>query len=128
VTYLAAQSVGTAGTDLFEGGFHETPDTQIAVAHFGGEASERQMGPSLGAPVLEMPLVLVLARSPSKATAEAKARAAYVKLDNLQGMTSTGGVVYHHVESLDGPPASMEQDENLRWVYGATYRVRKAAG
>ena len=125
VLYLKAQ---LSDTGIFEGGFAERPDNQTTVIHFGGEASEREMGASLSTPPMEIPLVLVMARSKDKTVALTRAQAAYAKLDNLQGMTSTGGIVYLHAESLDGPPSLLEQDGNLRWVYGSTYRIKKAAG
>jgi len=133
--YLGGTGTGTstgapsekAGVDLFEGGFHETPENQLTVVHFDGEPPERSMGPSLSKPDLENVLVLVMARNVSLATARTRAKAFHVLLDNRHDYTSTGGTLYHLIESQDGPPRLIEQDSNMRWVVGASYRVKKAA-
>lgn len=127
VAYLDALIAETAGTDLFEGPMPEFPDSCIAVTHYGGEAAlDRVMGPSLNPPGVEVPHVQVMVRNPVMATAKARADAVHALLDGFNGTLS--GRTYFNVESLDGEPFSLAQDQSFRWRWVANYRIQKARG
>lgn len=127
VAYLDTQLAETAGTDLFEGPMGETPDNQIAVTHYASEATDdRVMSASLTAPGYEVVRIQVMARNTVKATALARAAAAYAVLDNLQAATLSGRI-YFQVQG-QGEPYGLGQDANLRWRYAADFRVQKQRG
>lgn len=128
VTYLDSQLTETAGTDLFEGPMPESPANCIHVAHYDSlEAEDRIMSASLANQQAIWPaMVQVMARNTVKATAEARARAAFDVLDNL-GPVTLSGVLYHSVEA-DGEPFGLGQDENERWRYVFNIRCEKARG
>ena len=127
VTYLDTLLTETAGTDLFEGPAPESPANCIAVAHYDSmEAQDRIMSGSLVNQQAVWPvMVQVMARNTSKATAEARARAAFDVLDNYSGTLS--GVTYHSIEA-DGEPFNLGKDENERWRFVFNLKVEKQRG
>ncbi len=127
VTYLDTQLSETAGTNLFEGPMPELPAACMAITHYGGEAAEdRIMGPSLTPPGIEVPHVQVMTRSSAKATARTRAFAAHAVLDGFAGTLS--GRAYFNIESIDGEPYCLGQDDNHLWQYVCNYRVEKVRG
>lgn len=129
VTYLDGLVAESAGVDLFEGPMTETPDNCIAVTHYTGESAKqfRVMAPSLSPPGAEVARVQVMVRNVDKATARTKAYAIHAVVDGLVN-TVLSTRLYHQVESIDGEPSSLGQDQNGRWRYQASYRVVKARG
>ena len=89
--YLASGGVGTVGTDIFESGFFDsagppaTPDAQVAIYEYQGDAPEQVLGPANASPLL-YPRVQVVARAATYAAARAKAQAVY---DRLAGVKAT---------------------------------------
>lgn len=131
VTYLDTQLSETAGTDLFEGPMPESPDAAMAVTHYGGEpADSRVMGASLANNgLVEQPHVQLMTRGAvnDKAGPRTRALAAHAVLDGY-GPGTLSGVLYHSIESLDGEPYCLGQDQNQRWRYVVNYVVKKARG
>lgn len=131
VTYLDTVLAETAGTDLFEGPMPEFPDACIAVTHAAGEpADSRVMGASLvNEGLVEQPHVQLMVRGAAndKAGPRTRAMAAHAFLDGY-GPGTLSGTYYHRVESLDGEPYCLGQDQEMRWRYVANYRVQKARG
>ena len=132
VTYLDAQTALTAGTDLFEGPMPEKPDICVAVTSYAGEsaAQHRVFGPSLTPPQMEISRFQVASRHTSKATAESTAVACFAKLDGFSG---TATRTYFYVESTNGEPFFLKQDDGgdgggPRYTYVCSYRAQKARG
>lgn len=128
---LISESASANPPSLVEGEMPELPDNCVAVAHAAGEPPEeesRVMGASLANDgVVEAPHVQVMVRNTARATARSKAQAIYALLDGL-GPTTLSGTLYHRVESLDGEPHSIGQDQNGRWRFVMNLRCRKARG
>lgn len=131
VAYLDPLIAETAGTDLFEGPMPELPDAAIALTHDGGEAADgRVMGASLAADgLVEIAHVQMMVRGAvgDKAGPRTRANAVHALLDSL-GPVTLSSVLYHRVESMDGEPWCLGQDDNGRWRYVANYRVQKGRG
>lgn len=131
VAYLDGLLAETAGTDLFEGPMPELPNACIAITHAAGEPADgRVMGASLSNDgLVEQPHVQLMVRGEpnDKAGPRTRAQAAHVVLDGY-GPGTLGGVLYHRIESLDGEPYCLGQDQEMRWRYAANYRVQKARG
>lgn len=126
VAYLDAASSFTAGTDLFEGPPPELPDNVAVITQTPGEPpGDQVMGPSLTAPGYEIPHVQLFVRHTVKATAKANADTLHALLARYFG-TLPSGRVCHLVESIDGEPYTLGQDQNGRWRYVSNYRVRVA--
>jgi len=130
ITYLDALttelSTGLTPT-LVEGPMPESPDAMVDITHYASSRSDDYvMSASLTAPGSEVEHVQVMARSPSMATAIARANVFHAFLDNLQN-TTINGRVYFHITS-DGPPFSLQQDQNARWRYAANFHCRKQRG
>lgn len=127
VSYLDPLIAETAGTDLFEGPMPELPDNAIAVTHYGGEpAEDRVMSASLTAPGIEVCHVQVMTRNAVMATGKTRADAVHALLDGFFGTLS--GRNYYGVESIDGEPSCIGQDQNQRWRWVSSYRVQKQRG
>lgn len=128
VAYLDPLVSETAGTNLFEGPMPELPNDAVALDHYGGEPPEdRVMGASLSASGVYPARVQLMVRSTDMATAITKANAYYALLDNF-GTAQLSGRTYFDIESMDGEPFSIGQDQNSRWRFVANFRIRKARG
>jgi Bacteriophage minor capsid protein len=129
VDYLDPLTTWTAGTDLFYGPMPELPDSCVAVTAYAGEsaAEERTFGPSLQAPQCEIGRFQVAVRGTVQATVAADALALHALLDGL-GDATINGRIYFYVESVNGEPAFLKQDESQRYTYAASYRARKQRG
>lgn len=127
VAYLDPLIAEAGGTSLFEGPPSETEANAIFIAHYDSEKSDDfTMGPSLDPPGSELESVQVTVRNTVRATAVSRANAIHALLDNAQNL-SIGGRTYFRIES-DGPPAGLGQDELGRWIFVASYHVRKHRG
>lgn len=128
VEQLDGQASLTAGKNLFEGLMPEDPDLCVAVASTGGELSDDyEMGASLSAPGLEFSRFQVMVRADDQAEARTKAHAVYALLANL-GPVTISTRDYQHVESIDGEPSLIGQDQRGRWEYVMNFRAMKARG
>lgn len=127
VSYLDTNTALTAGTDLFQGPLPELPDNCVAITPTGGEEGEYTMGASLSSPGVEMTRFQLAVRNTVQATAITNANTYHALLANL-GPVTISTRLYHHVESIDGEPYSIGQDDNMRWRYVANYRAIKARG
>lgn len=127
VTYLDSVTALTAGTDLFRGPMPEAPDDCTVCTATGGEEGEYVMGSSLSAPGVEFSRFQLMVRRAAMATAETDAAAYHALLANL-GPVTINGRLYHNVESIDGEPYPLGQDQNERYRYVANYRAVKVRG
>jgi hypothetical protein len=133
VAYLASAGLGlTAGATLFEGPPVELPDNVVVITHTGGEApgsddGNEVMGPSLEAPGYEIVRIQLFVRHTVKATAVSTALACHAKLAGLHSQTLSTRT-YYRIDSMDGEPYSLAQDQNGRWRMVSNYTVRKARG
>lgn len=128
---LITESASTNPPTLYEGPMPEAPDACIAITHAAGEAADgRVMGASLANEgLVEQPHIQVMVRGVAndKAGPRTRAFAVHAVLDGY-GPGTLSGVLYHRIESLDGEPYCLGQDQSLRWRYVANYRVMKARG
>jgi hypothetical protein len=103
----------------------------MALTHAAGEPADgRVMGASLANDgLVEQPHVQLMVRGAinDKAGPRTRALAAHAVLDGY-GPGTLSAVLYHRIESLDGEPYCLGQDQNGRWRYVANYRVQKARG
>lgn len=120
-TYLQAESVGTVGTDIFEGQLPPAPDDCLAVIPYGGQASVYTLGQL---PDWERPRVQVLVRNVSFAGAEATALAAYNALAKVANALLSG-VRYVEITPLQSP-FLLRRDDSGRVEFAANYAVQKA--
>ncbi len=127
--WLAAQGVGTVGTDLYLGGWQDDPDAQVAVFEYGGPGpvdsfSDAATSP---APAVARPRVQVVARAAREdyqaaRTKVAAARTALLKIANA----TVNGVYYERVEAID-EPFLLGRDEKQRPLLAANFQVWKAS-
>lgn len=128
VAYLNGNASLVSATNLFEGVMPESPDACVAVAATGGELSEDYAsGDSLSAPTVEYSRFQVMVRDAGHAAARSKAVTLYALLANL-GPTTLSGRTYELVESIDGEPSLLGQDQNGRWEYVMNFRAVKERG
>ena len=125
VTYLDSVTALTAGTDLFQGPLPELPNNCVAITHTGGEKGEYTMGPSLSAPGIEMARFQMAVRRTDRATAFTDANSYYALLANLGPITLASGKLYQDVESLDGEPYNLGQDDQDMWRVVCNFRAWK---
>lgn len=128
VAYLNGQAGLVSATNLFEGLLPEDPAACVAVAPTGGELSDDYVsGASLDAPTMEYSRFQVMVRDATMAAARTTAHAVYALLANL-GPTTLSTRTYNHVESIDGEPSLIGQDQQARWEYVMNFRAMKARG
>ena len=91
-TYLAANGIGTVGTNLFKGFMPDLPDAVVVLYETGGLAPYRAMRSAPGQPVATRPRLQVVCRNTQYeyAVARAKAQAVYVLLEGFGDQTLSG--------------------------------------
>ena len=102
--YLAANGIGTVGTDLFLGFLPDTPDAAVAIYETGGMEPYRAMRSSAGQPVAERPSIQVVCRNVAYEyqTARTTADSAWKLLEGL-GDTTLAGVRYLWAAAVQSP-------------------------
>jgi hypothetical protein len=126
---LAAQGIGTYGTDVFAGSLPATPESAVAVLEYAGAPALRAFGGTpAAATAMEDARVQVLVRSTGGyAGAQAKAQDVVDALDWTVSHTSTvSGVLYQHIAALQRPAFPLKIDETGRWHFVVNFAVRKA--
>jgi hypothetical protein len=123
--YLSSGGVGTVGTDLFAGRMPATPAAAVAVERTGGLPSVRGMSSGPGKALVERPRVLVTARDPSRASAEATMIRIGALLDGL-GPRTINGVTYHWAGEVQ-PCFLLKYDENERPILAQSFDVIRDA-
>ena len=120
-TYLAAQGIGTEGTDLFIGAMPDSPDACVAIYQYSGLTPIKAMGIAAGGYVFERPRVNVRVRSTTFVAGQAKAQDVF---DKLGGYSNDGvpGIVF--VDALQSP-FQLGPDENNRQLFGCNFEVVK---
>ena len=121
-TYLAAESMGTLGTDLFLGEMPDAPDTCTAVHEYAGMQPVHFMGVTRGAAIWEQPRFQVMCRAKAYATARSKAKDAFNKLDGHSGTLS--GTEYGYIRALQSP-FLVQKDANDRVLIACNFEVAK---
>lgn len=114
--YLAAQGLGTVGTDIYLGVMSDAPDTAVALYEEGGQAPEPLWGG-------ERPGLLIRTRSTTRPLARAKAYQAYKLLYNVTNATM-GATVYHRVDARSGV-VQLGRDLKGRYLYSVGFDVIK---
>ena len=116
--YLADQSLGTLGTNLFLGRLPAAPDAAIALRQSGGLPPLESFNSRV-----EAPRVQVLIRETSYAACRFWAERLFQSFENIAN-TPLSGVQYLKCES-DTSPAFLEQDNNGRYIFVLNLEVWK---
>ena len=124
---LVSESMDGPAPSLMEGPIGEKPDVCVALTVTAGELPEWTMGPEYSEPDMEIGHVQLMVRHTTMAGAISKAFEYHRLLRNM-GPRSLSGRLYFDVQSMDGEPYSLGQDQNERWRRVANYRVRKISG
>lgn len=133
VDYLAGAGLGlTAGTNLWKLPVPETASqsiVQVTVIQYGGRSPYRAMGPSLGAPVAEIPRfnVGVIGQYEQFEEARDLAEDIYESLDNLAD-TTLGSTRYLLVRALQPPIYASPDDEDAEHHFSINFEAVKARG
>lgn len=130
-SYLAAQGIGTLGTDLFLGVMEDQPDICTALYESGGQAPIRAMRGTPGQ-VVQRPRLQVVCRATqlNYLTARDQAGAIYRLLDGLGDTVmststgSSGGTRYLFIAAV-AEPFLMGRDLTSRVLVAANYDVVK---
>lgn len=118
---LQTLGFGEIGTDIFRGGFSDTPpDEQISINQYGGSPSERVK--NRREPVLEKPRFQIACRARTYNQANLQAHRIYRMLDRYSGKIS--GVHYSSIEALQ-PPAFLARDDRERPQIICNYEANK---
>lgn len=124
-TYLAANSIGTLGTNMFLGFLPDTPDACVALYETGGQEPVRAMRSAAGQPVASRPRLQVVCRADqyNYQTARAKSKAVAALLDGL-GDTTLSGTRYLWVGAVQ-EPFLMGRDDSGRVQIAQNFDVVK---
>lgn len=113
--YLVAQSLGTAGVNLFMETMPKEPNAAVSLVEYPGGAPEYTMGGS--GPVWENCQFQVLVRDSDPSAARTKARSIWTALAAINSENVTG----HHyieIEPLQSPfPLMPDDQERTRIVF-----------
>jgi hypothetical protein len=114
MTIIAANSIATAGTDMFAGGLPEEPDEVVVLNESPGRRGNQAF--SAGLPVVEYPRVQVRVRGAADEYAEGRERieSIYQLLVAKGAETASGGARYMTWDVLQ-PPYALGQDSNKSW-------------
>ena len=127
-TYLAAQGIGTLGTNLFLGFAPDAPDQVTVLYEAGGQAPIRAMGQAAGSPVAQRPRLQVVCRDTQYeyATARSKAKSVYAILDGLcsRGDITMSGTRYMWLSAVS-EPSLMGRDDAGRVLIVCNYDAIK---
>lgn len=111
--WLAAHGVGVAGTSLFIGQIPESAVEAVLIVPTAGLPGDPAVG-------VDFPAIQVTARSPSFATAHAKAHRVFDLLNEMPATTmGTSRVTYCKAQQL---PTSLGTDEAEAWRIVCNYR------
>jgi hypothetical protein len=119
--YLAANGIGTLGTDIFIGQLPESPDAACALYEYGGIAPAHTIGG--GTAKYERPRVQVVARALTYSAARSKIESIYTLLDAVAG-AMLSSVRYLRIEAVQSP-AFLERDANNRVTMVCNFQVQK---
>ena len=126
VAFLAAEGLGTAGTDLFFGRMPDTPDACGCVYATGGLAPDQGFGSA--AVRFESPGIQIVFRGAALDydTPNANARTAWTSLAGVNPQTALTGTTYHWVHATQSQPFLLgEPDEKQRFRIVCNYIVEK---
>lgn len=115
--YLATQSVGTVGTNIFIGIIPDSPDNCVALFEYGGSA------PDLVGTYVERPNLQVRVRNTSYSTGRAKCASVITALHTL-GETTLSGTRYLWVAAKQSP-ISLGVDAKERYEWSINFQVVK---
>ena len=120
--YLAAQGVGTQGTDIFIGKMPDTPDTCIGLFEYGGQEGDYTMGATVSAR-MERPNFQAVVRAAGYSAARTKVQSVYTTLDAVaeQDLSSKR---YHRI-SAKAPPIYLGRDKSNRPQFSCNFGVIK---
>ena len=124
VTYLAAQGVGTSGTNLFYGFVPPDPDAMVTLFEYGGQPNEPDLGTVNTR--LVFPRVQALARGvrDDYDGPRLKIQDVVTALTKILNQ-SLSSVAYKAVEPLSDP-FFLRRDENFRLEFVCNFKVTKA--
>ena len=123
--FLAAEGIGTVGTDLFWAEMPATPDACGCVYASGGSSPDKALGSS--GVRFEHPTIQVVFRgAPHDYSGPlAKAQAALDALVAVDVEQLLSGTKYNMITSLQPPFPMGGKDENKRWRIACNFMVEK---
>ena len=114
--YLAANGLGTVGTNVFALQLPSAPDTCLAVYPTGGGRADSKLG-------YDNPTIQVRTRSSNPLTAFENAAQAYNLLHGLRRVTLSGGSYLVHCTGIQSAPVYIGRDERKRDEYTLNYQL-----
>lgn len=123
LTYLAAEGVGTEGTDLFYGMMGPNPDACVVLFETGGLAPERALGAT--AVRIERVGIMIHARGSEDDYngPRAKIQAAWDAMVDIETQTLTS-TFYERCDAIQSPFV-VDKDINDRYLFSANFIVEK---
>ena len=122
-TYLAAQGVGTVGTDIFYGLLPDSPTPATAVLEYPGREGDYIQERAKVA--IEYPRIQVRARAATYAAGRALIELSYQALDAIINATLSG-TRYLAVRPIQAP-FLLERDANLALVFAFNVEAHRCA-
>ena len=125
VAFLAAEGLGTAGTDLFTSRMPDTPDACGCVYAEGGVPPDPGFGSS--ALRFESPAIVVVFRGAALDydTPMANSKTALASLTSVEAPTTLTGTIYNWIHALHSPFPLDKPDEKQRPSVTCTYLTEK---
>jgi hypothetical protein len=114
--WLAAEGVGTVGTDLFVGFLPDGDDTTLALYPTGGDAPDAKVP-------LDEPTVQVRARGVDPAATVARLQAVYNLLHGASRVTLSNGTWLLSCVALQSGPTFIGRDQTGRSSYVVNFRM-----
>jgi len=124
LTFLAAEGLGTVGTDLFKVKMPATPEACGCVYESGGSSPSMGLGSST--PLSENPTLQVVFRGAAEdyTGPRVKAKTAFNSLIGISVDQVLSGTKYQMVTALH-QPFPLGQDGNERWRISCSYYIQK---
>lgn len=123
-TYLATQSIGTVGTNLFYGILPDTPDACVTLFEYGGMPNEPNMG--TGTTRLVFPRIQAVARGIKDDYDGPRVKIQdVVTAFTLIANQNLSGIKYLAILALSDP-FFLRRDDNFRVEFVCNFQVTKA--
>lgn len=115
--YLATNSIGTEGTDLFIGVLPATPDNAVMIDQTGGVEPDKYLP-------IKQPTIQIIVRNKSYTDGLDKITAIYDLLHQFKDYQSleTGGVDVMQIMALQ-EPTHLQQDDNFRHIFTVNFVI-----
>lgn len=115
-TYLQTQSIGTLGTDLFQGHLPDTPDNCVAIFETGGPAPNKDLP-------LNKPTFQVIVRNASYATGRDKLEAIRTALHRKSNLSLVSGQTFAYYILAQSEGGHIGRDANGRDEFSMNFQA-----